>query len=338
MKTKQIVFTAPYVAELLDVECLPPKKDEVTVRLEYSAISSGTERANFIGQRTGTNQSEDAPPVFPRTVGYSAAGVVTEIGEGVTNVSVGDRVHVFRGEHVRNITVSKNNVIKLPDGVSLEEASMAFISIFPLAAIRKCHLEIGESALVMGLGILGIFAVEELKAAGAYPVIAVDPIAERRELALRLGADYALDPTEEGFVAKVKELSGGGVNVCIEVTGLGIGLIQALDCMKKMGRVALLGCTRSSKFEIDYYAKVHGRGISLVGAHTNMRPDYESSPGLWTDVDDLNTIVNLIKGKRLNFKDIVSEIHSPADANEIYNRLASEKNFPVGVLFDWSKI
>ena len=50
--------------------------------------------------------------------------------------------------------------------------------------------------------------------------------------------------------------------MCIEVTGLGVGLIQALDCMKEMGRIALLGCTRSSKFEIDYYGKVHGRGIT----------------------------------------------------------------------------
>lgn len=338
MKTKQIVFTAPYVAELLEVECPAPKENEVTVRIEYSAISSGTEKANFIGQRSATNQAEDAITVFPRTVGYSAAGIVTAIGEGVTDISVGDRVHVFRGHHQKNVTINKNNVIKLPDEVSLEEASMAFISIFPLAAIRKCHLEIGESALVMGLGILGIFAVEELRAAGAYPVIAVDPIAERRELALKMGADYALDPTDENFVKNVKELSGGGVNVCIEVTGLGIGLIQALECMKKMGRVSLLGCTRSSKFEIDYYAKVHGRGISLIGAHTNMRPDFESSAGLWTDVDDLKAIVNLIKGKRLNFKDIVSEIHSPADANEVFNRLASDKNFPVGVLFDWNKI
>ena len=338
MKTKKIVFTAPYVAELLDVVCLLPKKDEVTVRIEFSAISSGTERANFIGQRSGTNQSEDAVPVFPRTVGYSAAGIVTAIGEGVDDICVGDRVHVFRGVHTKNITIDKSFVIKLPDKVSLEEASMAFISIFPRAAIRKCHLEIGESALVMGLGILGIFAVEELRAAGAYPVIAVDPVAERRELALKLGADYALDPTDKDFVKNVKDLSGGGVNVCIEVTGLGIGLIQALDCMKKMGRVALLGCTRSSKFEIDYYAKVHGRGISLIGAHTNMRPNFESSAGLWTDADDLNTVVKLIEGGRLNFKDIVSEIHSPTDANEVFNRLASEKNFPVGVLFDWSKI
>ena len=338
MNTKGIVFTKAYTAELLDMECLPPKENEVSVCLEYSAISSGTEKANFIGLRNGTTVSEDEEAVFPRTVGYSASGIVSAVGEGVNDILVGDRVVVFWGKHRKNITVKRSKVIKIPDGVSMEEASMALISTFPLGAIRKTHLEIGESALVMGLGILGIFAVQELRAAGAYPVIAVDPVKERRDIALKLGADHALDPTEADFCQKVKELSGGGVNVCIEVTGLGIGLVQALDCMAKMGRVALLGCTRSSKFEIDYYGKVHGRGISLIGAHTMARPKHESSSGLWTDEDDLRTVLNLIKGKRLNFKDMIVEINSPAECQEIYTRLANEKTFPIGVLFDWNLI
>ena len=338
MKTKQIIFTKPCVAELLDVECLPPKEHEVTVSLEYSAISAGTERANLLGLRNGPNVSEDAEAAFPRTVGYSAAGIVSEIGSGITDIHVGDKVVVYWGKHQKNITVSRNNIIKIPDEVSGKEASMALISTFPLAAIRKAKLEIGESAMVMGLGILGIFAIQELKAAGAYPIVAVDPIKDRRDFALKLGADFVLDPTEKGFADEVKRLTDGGVNVCIEVTGLGVGLIQALDCMKRFGRVALLGCTRSSKFEIDYYGKVHGPGISLIGAHTMARPKTESSAGLWTDNDDLQTVLNLIKGKRLNFKDMISEIHSPTEAGQVYDRLANDKNFPIGVLFDWRNV
>ena len=338
MKTKQIVFTKPCVAELLDIECTAPRAYEVTVELEYSAISAGTEKANYLGLRNGTVQSEDAAPVFPRYVGYSAAGTVKAVGESVHDLKEGDKVIVFWGKHKKLITMPRKNIVKIPDGVSTKEASMALISTFPLAAIRKTKLEIGESALVMGLGILGIFAVQELRAAGAYPIIAADPVEERREFALKMGADYALDPMDKDFSKKVNELSGGGVNVCIEVTGLGVGLIQALDCMKEMGRVALLGCTRSSKFEIDYYGKVHGRGISLIGAHTIARPKLESSAGLWTDADDIGAVLSLIKGKRLNFADMICEIHSPADAQEVYTRLANEKNFPIGVLFDWSRI
>ncbi len=338
MKTKEIVFTKPYTAELLETECLPPKENEVTVELEYSAISAGTEKANFIGMRNSIHAGEEDEAIFPRRVGYSAAGIVTDIGSAIKDIKIGDRVVVYWGNHRKNITVSRNKVIKIPDEVSSTEAAIAFISTFPLAAIRKTGLEIGESAMVMGLGILGIFAVQLLKASGAYPIIAVDPVKERRDLALKLGADFALDPTSENFVKDVKHLSDGGVSVCIEVTGLGIGLIQALDCMRKMGRVALLGCTRSSKFEIDYYGKVHGQGISLIGAHTRARPKFESSAGLWTDEDDLRAILNLVKGKRLNLKDMIGEIHSPEEAQTIFTRLATEKNFPIGVLFDWGRI
>lgn len=338
MKTKQIVFTKPYTAELLDAEYLPPNANEVTVEIEYSAISAGTEKANYIGQRNGINISEDAEARFPRCVGYSSAGKVIAVGSGVTDINIGDNVALFWGVHKKHQTVSKNKVIKIPEGVSAAEASMGLISTFPLAAIRKTKIEIGESAMVMGLGILGIFAVQELRACGAYPIIAVDPVKERRDFAIKMGADFALDPTEDGFTDKVINITNGGVNVCIEVTGLGIGLIQALDCMKIMGRVALLGCTRSSKFEIDYYGKVHGRGITLIGAHTMARPKLESSASLWTDFDDMNAVLNLIVGKRLNFKDMICEIHSPSDAQTVYSRLVADKNFPIGVLFDWSKI
>ena len=128
------------------------------------------------------------------------------------------------------------------------------------------------------------------------------------------------------------------LSVVLFATGLGIGLIQALDCMREMGRVALLGCTRSSKFEIDYYRKVHGRGISLIGAHTIARPKVESSAGLWTDLDDLKTFLGLLKGGRIKVKDLIAEIHSPAEAQAVYDRLAEGRDFPIGVLFDWSKI
>lgn len=336
MTTKQIVFTEINKAELLDVEYKKPDADEVTVALEYSAISRGTELAKITGDANVATVA--APKVeFPRYAGYSAAGIVTEVGSDVTDIEVGDKVIVFWGFHKKIVTVNRYNVVKIPEGVSTEEASMVLISTFPLAAIRKCKLEIGESAMVMGLGILGVFAVQELKAAGAYPVIAVDPVEERREFALKMGADYALDPTEDNFCDKVKEITDGGVNVVIEVTGLGVGMVQALDCMKRFSRIALLGCTRNSDFNIDYYRKVHAPGITIVGAHTIARPK-ESFPGYWSEVDDIKAVLNLLKGKRLNFKDMICEINDPADAPEVYTRLINEKNFPIGVLFDWTKM
>ena len=68
------------------------------------------------------------------------------------------------------------------------------------------------------------------------------------------------------------------------------------------------------------------------------RPKLESSAGLWTDADDIKALLNLTLGNRLNIKDMIFETHSPADAQSVYDRLVNEKNFPIGVLFDWDKI
>ena len=117
----------------------------------------------------------------------------------------------------------------------------------------------------------------------------------------------------------------------------GGALDGVLDVMAKFGRVALLGCTRHSDFQIDYYKKVHGPGISLIGAHTLARPTSESSHGMWTTRDDVLAIQRLVRLGRLNFASLVEEIHSPEEATEVYTRLATEKAFPV-VQFDWTKL
>lgn len=339
MKNRQIVFTDINKAELIDAEYVKPSASEVTVKLSYSAISCGTEKANLSGN---LNISPSAPAakaaVFPRYAGYSSTGTVCEVGEGVDNVNVGDKVALYWSLHKEYNTISCKNVVKLPEGTDMAEAAFVHIGTFPLAAVRKTKLELGESALVMGLGILGLFAVQFCKAAGGYPVIAADPVSERRELALELGADYALDPTEKGFADRVHELTDGGANAAIEVTGLGIGFDQALDCMAKFGRVALLGCTRDSNFTIDYYRKIHFPGINVIGAHTNARPTDESSPNYWTTADDMKAILRLMKGKRIDISKLIKEIHSPIDAPQVYARLAADRNFPVGVVFDWSRL
>ena len=207
-----------------------------------------------------------------------------------------------------------------------------------MAAVRKTKVELGESMLVMGLGILGLLSVIFSKQSGAVPVIAVDPVKERREKALAFGADYALDPTDNDFVAKVKELSDGGVNCAIEVTGLGVGLDQALDCMAKFGRIALLGCTRDKNFTIDYYRKVHGPGIQIIGAHTMARPEYESHEGYFTQRDDIKTVLKLCAAKRIDLNKIIDEVYIPEDCAEVYTRLINDKSFPVISQFDWRDV
>jgi len=329
MKNQQIIFTSPGVAELVDREIPTVGDHQVLVRLAVSAISSGTERANLSGEINISIYDHFTEAHFPRACGYSSSGVVEKVGAGVKDFKPGDRIAVSWGTHSRYLVLDEDQVHHIPDEVSHEEAALALIGTFPLAAIRKCHLEIGESAIVMGQGVLGMIAVQLLKAAGAVPIIAADPSEEKRKIALKNGADYALDPYDPGFASRVIELTEGGAQVAIEVTGIGKALDQVLDCMRNMGRVALLGCTRHSDFTIDYYHKVHGKGISLIGAHTQMRPRTESSAGLWTTHDDIMTLMKLEKNRMIRLGDLIQETHKPEEAFAVYDRLMKEKTFPV---------
>ena len=336
MRNRTIVFTRPCIAEVIEKEIKSPSAGEVQVRLMVSTISSGTERANLVGD-LNVSPNADRGPAFPRTLGYSSSGIVTAVGEGVTNVTVGDRVAMMWSIHAEYVNIKSDFVYKLPDEVSFEDAAISHISIFPLAALRKCRLEIGESAIVMGMGVLGLIAVPLLRQAGAVPIIAVDPDSEKRKKALAVGADYALDPYAADFAETAKRLTNGGANVGIEVTGIGAGLDGILDCMARFGRVALLGCTRNKEFTIDYYRKVHGPGITLIGAHTMARPGLESHGGWWTQGDDIKSIIKLTQMGRIKLSNMVEETHSPAEAPEVYSRLATEKTFPL-VQFDWRRM
>lgn len=349
MMNPNIIFTSAGVAELIDRPMPDPKSGEVLVRVVRSCISSGTERANLIGVPDGGVGifGTATTTTWPRQCGYSTSGVVEKLGEGVTGLKVGDRVAMSWTLHSAHVCVPAGNAYRIPDGVSFEQAALTHISTFPMAAVRKCRLEIGEGAIVMGQGILGQLAVLILKAAGATPVIAADPVAEKRTRALALGADFALDPTAVDFAAQAKSLCPSeyrrifgrvemsGPKVGIEVTGVGAALNGVLDVIAPFGRIALLGCTRDSDFTVDYYHKVHGRGVTLVGAHTACRNSDESAPGWWTQRDDALAFLRLLALGRISLAGFVDEVHKITACGDVYARLARGGAFPV-VQFDWT--
>lgn len=330
MQSKTIVFTEPQTAELQLKEITPVEGNLVQVKMEYTVLSGGTERANIMGINNTWQR-------FPMSLGYCGVGYVTEVGQEVQHIKVGDRVLVYHGIHTEYNVVSESDVTKVEnEDIDSIDAAFVIIASMGLGGVRKLALELGESAMVMGLGLLGMFAIQFCRLSGANPVIAVDLNKDRRALALKLGADYALDPTDEHFVEQVKRITKGkGVNACVEVTGVSVAMKQALECASIQGRISLLGCTRVSDCEIDYYTQVHRPGIKLIGAHNFIRPKYESYPHHWTHHDDCRAILDMIAVKRVDVQSIVSRVVKPETAPEIYTELCNDKNFPIGTVFDW---
>ena len=336
MNNSSIVFTAPNVAEVLDGPVPVPGPGRILIHTARTCISSGTERANLVGDpMIGTEVRDGAPAVFPRHLGYSASGVVESVGDGVVSVKPGDRVAASWTKHAAYNVVPERQVYALPDAISFEAGAWTHIATFPMAALRKCRFEFGESVLVMGFGVLGQLAALLARAAGAAPVVVADPAPAKRARALARGADFAFDPSAPDFAENVKKVTDGGARVVVEVTGVDRALDNALDATARFGRVALLGCTRHSSFAIDYYRKVHGRGVTLVGAHTMARPKGDSSAGWWTERDDALAFLRLLALGRLSLDGFTEEVHAVGEAPDVYTRLAAGGPFP-NVQFDWT--
>ncbi len=334
MKKKQIMFVAPYRAELQEFDVSDALVEhDVLTKMEYTVVSGGTERACLIG---APNTSQ----CFPMSLGYCGVGHVMAVGDRVKSVKVGDRVLVYHGNHASYNIRGEEEITKVENAaVSSLDASFVIIAAMGLGGVRKLELELGESAMVMGQGLLGIFATQFLRQSGACPLIAADLNPERRQLACELGADYAFDPSSPDFVKQVKEVTGGrGVRGCVEVTGVSAAMKQALECASWMGRLSLLGCTRVSDCSVDYYTAVHKPGVKLIGAHNFVRPQHDSYPHHWTHHDDCRAILDMIERGRIKVSPIVSRVLDPENAPAVYTELCNDPQFPMGTVFDWRNL
>lgn len=317
-------------AVLKPFEVPRPGAGEVLIENEYTLVSAGTERANLMN----LPNTSGAFPYYP---GYCGLGRIIAVGDGVEENRIGLRVlSTFSGHRSHAAQSAADLTVVADERIDSLEACAVPIAAMGLQGVRKVRLELGESVMVIGLGLLGMFATQLAAIDGAVPVIVSDFDAKRRELALSLGADHAFSPDEDNLAEKVRMLTyGKGPNAIIEVTGSAVALQQALTYVAFQGRISLLGCTRISDAHIDFYQYVHRPGVSLIGAHTFVRPQVESYPGYWTCRDDYRVLMALIAAGKLKVRPMISEVVSPERAHEVYSRLAEVKHPPLGIVFDW---
>lgn len=211
--------------------------------------------------------SHDKAPI---TMGHEYCGTVTEIGEGVTNVVVGDRVAI---EPIYSSPDSKESLAgyynldqnlgfmglsggragfagyslvparmahKMPESLSIEQGALVEPAAVALHAIRNSKIQAGDKAAVFGSGPIGLLIIETLKIAGASEIYVVEPSEERRAKAMEIGATAAVDPAKVDPVAAIHEASDGGVNVAFEVSGIPSVLQQSIDCTTFVGQVVIV--------------------------------------------------------------------------------------------------
>lgn len=236
---------------------------------------------------------------LPMTLGHEVAGVVDSVGSAVTRLSPGDRVclhynitcgdcipcstgneqfcpqclmigHYTNGGYAEYITVPARNALVLPPEIPFEQgATLMCASATAFHALRKSRLRAGETAAVIGVGGLGISAVQMARAAGAFAVYAVDV----REESLDLAARYGAIPVDAGRLDAVKEIrrltDGRGVDVAIEMIGRAVTIRQAVQCLAPLGRAVVVGIS-DEPVSLETYRELLGNEAELIGSNDHL--------------------------------------------------------------------
>ena len=238
--------------------------------------------------------------------GYSCAGVVAAVGEGVEGFRTGDRVACAGAGYANHAAVNvvpRNLVAKLPDGVSFEEGAFATLGAIAMQGVRRCAPGLGESVAVLGLGLLGQITAQLLRAAGAV-VIGVDVRPDRVARAQALGLGQGFTIAERDFVAGVLERTDGRGADAVIVTAAGgdPGLLnRAFEACRRKGRVVLVGDVpiriqrdRIYKKEIDFLISTSYGPGRYDPSYEEKGHDYPLAYVRWTEGRNLEEVLRLV--------------------------------------------
>ena len=304
--------------------------DGVLVQNEYTAISVGTETYNYINGRepTGTVQ-------FPRTTGYCNTGIVIVKGKDVHGLVPGDCV-AGQGGHASHSILS-GLINKVPGNVSPRAAAFMVMCATSLHGHRVARPELGEAVVITGMGIVGQLAASFAKLSGAVPVIAVDLDEFRLGKARSRGVDVCINPENVSDVAGEvrRHCVTDGADVVIEATGVPAVYPMALTLPRLGGRLLALGSPRGS-VEVSFFAEVHLREVTILGAHQPKTPDEDGMYYPWSKRRDRDLVLRLMGEGKLPIEDLVTHEVSPSDCQSVYDMLADHPREVLGVVFKWA--
>lgn len=328
MKCTAIISPEQGKVAFEEQEVKAPTSDELLIKCVTSIISRGTERA-FILNLPGVNAK------YPmHGMGYASAGIVEAVGEGVTRFKPGDRVATKMSHRSYGI-IKENRAALLPDSVSFRDAAFTTLGAICLQGVRKARIELGETVMVIGLGLIGQLTTQLVKLAGAYPSICGDIVEEKINTAKKCGADIGINTGKAGWQETLSGLlKGKAPSVVIESTGFPAPISDALDVAARLGRVVLLGSTRGES-TIDFYKQVHKKGIQIIGAHISTIPDGASYPAYWTYNDNMCCFAELLASGKIITEPLVQESIPVADALEAFERMLHSDNQMLATVIDW---
>jgi len=360
----------PFVGEV-PVPAL--QRGRVTVRTVASLISAGTERASVELVSKGLLQEARQRPDLVKAVvakvksegllntfasvrekmaasqslGYSAAGIVAAVAEDVTEFHIGDRVAcagVGFASHAEVLSVPKNLCAHLPGEVTFEAGAFGTLGAIALQGVRLAEPTLGESIVVIGLGLVGQLTVQLLKANGCR-VFGLDLDPARVALAVELGADRAVVSSEEAADELYKWTRGRGADAVLitAATDSNQPVELAARVSRLKGRVIVVGMTGLDIPRQPFFSRELKLIISMSYGPGRYDPDYEERghdyplPYVrWTEQRNIESFLELVGDKRVNVERLTTHRFRIEDAERAYELISGDSNEPyLGVVLNY---
>jgi predicted dehydrogenase/threonine dehydrogenase-like Zn-dependent dehydrogenase len=344
------------------------KSGQVLIQTTRSLVSLGTERmlvefgkANFLEKARqqpdkvkqvldkiktdGLKPTLDA--VFnklgqPLPLGYCNVGKVVAVGRGVTEFKVGDRV-ASNGPHAEYVSIPQNLVAKIPDNVSDEEAAFTVIGAIGLQGIRLAKPTLGETVVVVGLGLIGLITAQLLKANGCR-VIGFDFDPAKVQLAKAAGI-IAVNPAEGvdqvKFVASVTDDIGADAVIITASNKSDEIIAQAAKMSRKRGRIILVGVIGLNISRADFYDKELTFQVSCSYGPGRYDENYEQKGHdypigfvRWTEKRNFEAVLQAISSRHIDVQPLITERIPLAEYEKIYGNMSGSRSIASILVYD----
>ncbi len=279
--------------------------------------------------------------------GYSASGVVIEVGKGINDISIDDRVACAGAQfahHAEIIQVPRNLVVPIPKALDFSQASTVTLGAIALQGVRRAQPTLGETFVVIGLGLLGQLTSQLLKANGCR-VIGTDLDKARLSLARKLGMDLSVESENGNVVEQVARLTDGmgadGVIITAATPSSEV-VSTAFQMCRKKGRVVLVGDVGLNLNRADFYQKELDFFISTSYGpgrydqrYEEQGLDYPASYVRWTENRNMSEYLKLLAEKRVRVEALINETFPIEKAFEAYQSLGKGTPRPLMVLLSY---
>ena len=332
VKSLRVVIPKPNSVILEEVEVPEPRGKEVLIRTQFCLISSGTELTAFTGSFPERSRWSEYVK-YPFYPGYSNVGIVEKVGEKVENIREGDIV-ASQAPHSEYVIVREDRVVRVPEGVALEEATFHTIASGVMHSVRLAGVTLGSTVVIIGLGLLGQMATQFSRLCGAYPLIGVDLYENRLKLGKESGATHVINSRKEDVYERVKDITEGRMaDIVFEVTGNPQAISWGIKLVRTLGRFIVLSSPRGPT-AIDFHDEVNAPSRVIMGTHFSSQPLFETPYYPWTRKRNVELFFRLLLDGIVRVRHLITHVVPLEDVEKAYELLLNKKNETLAVVLD----